>query len=86
MMGGLASAVLFDMRRAGHRLSGRRILLVAAVIIVFSVIDEFAQKVMQLGRALEVADIVADTAGVVIASLAAPPVINRIFARRRPKK
>lgn len=82
MMGGLTSAILFDMRRAGHSLTRRRILAVGAVIVVFSVIDEILQAAMDLGRAFEAVDILADTAGIIIASFTAPPTINRIFRHK----
>lgn len=85
MMGGLASAVLFDMRCAGHRLSRRRKFYVALAVFVFSFIDEFAQQAMELGRSPELADAIADTVGIIVASFTAPPVINHIF-RHRPLK
>lgn len=85
MMGGLASAVLFDWRRSGRSLSRRFIVSVACVAVLFSALDEIAQNAMNLGRALEFLDFLADTGGIIIASFAAPPVINKIFSKRSVK-
>lgn len=83
MMGGLDSAVLFDRRRSGHRLTRNFKWGVAIACIVFSAFDEIAQQTMGLGRSLDIYDFVADVIGIIIASYAAPPVINHIF-RNRP--
>lgn len=79
MMGGIASAVLFDHRRAGGVLTRRYIIWVGLIVAVFSVADEYLQGVTNLGRTFDVWDIMANIGGVVIASITAPPVINRIF-------
>ena len=84
MMGGLSSAVLFDRRRAGHKLTCGYIVIVAIVMVVFSALDEVLQSAMGLGRSLDVLDFLADVTGIAIASLTAPPVINRIFRKRKP--
>lgn len=79
MMGGLTGAILFDTRRAGRTLTQRRIATAAVIMIVFSCTDEYLQDAMNLGRGFEVTDILADTAGIIIATFTAPPVVNRIF-------
>lgn len=83
MMGGLVSAFLFDRRRSGKKLTKRYIVTVAVSGIIFSCIDEYLQKTMNLGRSLEFADIVADTFGIIVASFTAPPVINHIFRNKK---
>lgn len=82
MMGGLDSAILFDRRRMGSPLTKAFIVIVACACVVFSALDEIAQQFMSLGRSMDVFDFVADTVGIVIASLIAPPVINSIFRNR----
>ena len=82
MMGGLASAVIFDIRRAGHRLDLRTCATVGISVVVFSLFDEIAQKVMCLGRAFEWLDLLADSAGVLLGLILGRPVINRILRKR----
>ena len=50
---------------------------------IFSVVDEYLQGVTNLGRTFDIYDVLANLGGIVIAMFTAPPVINRIFARRR---
>lgn len=83
MMGGLASAIMFDRRRAGHKLYKHYIVAVGLVVVAFSAFLELAQQAMGLGRTLDWFDFIADVVGVVVASFAAPPVINRIFRRKK---
>lgn len=89
MMGGLTGAVLFDWQRAEpgkeSRLSWRTVLVVALVMLVFSAVDEWAQGAMALGRSTDPLDFAADAAGIAVASLAAPPLIGRIFRKGRRK-
>lgn len=82
MMGGIASAIMFDYRRSGRSLSTRYVLVVGVWVTVFAVADEFVQHLVAPNRTFDVLDILAGVAGVVIASVAAPPVINRIFRRK----
>lgn len=84
MMGGLASAVLFDRRRSGRILTRRFIAGVAIGTIAFSVLDEFGQGLMNLGRTTEALDFFANAGGVVLGCLLATPVINRIFKKSKP--
>lgn len=88
MMGGLTSAVLFDLRRhvcatKGTRsrlhLSFRLVCMVALGVALFSVADEWLQGVLANGRPSETADGVANILGVACASLLAPPVLRRMF-------
>lgn len=82
MMGGLLSAILFDKRRSGSLLTNKYITYAAGIIIIFSVFDEVAQSLMGLGRSSDFLDFLADAGGVILASLLAPPVINRIFRHK----
>lgn len=85
MMGGLASAVLFDIRR--HRMpgEGRRqlslhiIIYVALGVALFSVFDEWLQGQLSIGRPSDPVDAVANLLGILAASLLAPPVLRRMF-------
>ena len=83
MMGGLVSAVLFDYRRSGKKLSRSFIIRCVVCGIIFSAMDEVAQQSMNLGRSLEFLDFLADTGGIILASVLAPPVINSIFRNKR---
>lgn len=86
MMGGLTAALLFDWKRAEsrrhQRLTWRPVCVVAAVMLVFSAVDEWAQGAMGLGRSTDILDFGADCTGIALASLAAPPVLNRIIGRK----
>lgn len=89
MMGGLTSAILFDYRRnAGRprRINRRFIILTALLMTVFSVADEWAQEAMNVGRSGDPLDFMADCAGILLAILAAPPVLHRMFLKTNQPK
>ncbi len=60
MMGGLVGALLFDIRR--HRrdtvINLRLVLKIALVVAVFSVVDEFVQGILPIGRPSDPLDLV----------------------------
>lgn len=87
MMGGLTAAVLFDIRR--HKQSSQRAALtfrlIAAVAIgvaLFSIFDEWLQGQLAIGRPSDYLDGVANIAGIIAASLIAPPVLRAMFPDR----
>lgn len=82
MMGGLASAVIFDRRRSGRHITNLYCMVVFLSVIVFSYIDECAQQAMGLGRTFDSLDLGADAAGTALGIVLARPVINRIFRHR----
>lgn len=85
MMGGLAAAVLFDIRRHRapgqdrRRLSLHIIIYVALGVAVFSVFDEWLQGQLSIGRPSDPLDAVANLLGIFAASLLAPPVLRKLF-------
>ncbi len=87
MMGGLASAVMFDYRRKKtadkrNTLSCRAVVIICCAVAVFSLADEFAQDQMNLGRTGDAWDLLADCVGILLSALTAPRVINWIFRER----
>ena len=82
MMGGIASAVLFDHRRFGKPLTMVYIVRVAVTIGIFSALDEYLQGVISPARTFDIWDIMANVGGILIASVTAPPVINRLFKKK----
>ena len=81
MMGGLSSAILFDLRRAGKTISKDVCLKVGIGMVIFSFLDEIGQASMNLGRAFEFMDFIADTGGVILGIILSRPVINYIFRK-----
>lgn len=79
MMGGLLGAIIFDRRRSGKRLTVKFVVYSALCLTLFSAVDEIAQHYMNLGRTWDIMDFGADCGGLIIATLSAPPVVNRIF-------
>lgn len=83
MMGGLASALMFDWRRnSGNRrraLTTKVLVVIFVATVLFSMLDELAQGAMNIGRSADPWDFVADVAGIIIAILTARPVLNRMF-------
>ena len=81
MMGGLFSAIIFDMQRADRtrRVSVRTMLIVAIVIMIFGGLVEIIQMVMDAGRSAELLDLLADWLGVWVAYFTAPPTIRRVL-------
>lgn len=82
IMGGMASAVMFDYRRGGRILSKRVVIFVALCTAVFAFVDEWIQHIVSPNRIYDIWDILAGIGGIVIASFTAPPVINRIFRKK----
>lgn len=84
MMGGLVGALLFDIRR--HRrdtvINLRLVLKIALVVAVFSVVDEFVQGILPIGRPSDPLDLVADWVGVFFGALLAPPAVNAVLPRK----
>lgn len=79
MMGGLCSALMFDFYRHRHgQLTLRTIIAFAASVMAFSVLDEWLQGVLPIGRPSDVWDLVADCIGCLVAVFAAPPVIKKV--------
>ncbi|MGM9854012.1 MAG: VanZ family protein [Muribaculaceae bacterium] len=83
MFGGLTGAIIFDYKR---RLPGAPRPLytgftsaLTIAMIIFSILDEWLQGAMGLGRAADIYDIAADLAGIAIALLSAPPVCNSLI-------
>ena len=81
MMGGLSSAILFDYRRSGKKITTDTCLIVSLIMIIFSLLDETGQYVMGLGRSFELLDLAADTGGVILGIILSRPVINKIFEK-----
>lgn len=95
MMGGLTGALMFDRRRCGRwslrkNDAGHQRLLTPGVIVAiclcvaaFSVIDEWVQGALDMGRAADIYDLVADFVGIIVAALTAPAAINALLGGRR---
>lgn len=81
MMGGLSSAILFDYRRSGKKITINTCFIVSLIMIIFSLLDETGQYVMGLGRSFELLDLAADTGGVILGIILSRPVINKIFEK-----
>lgn len=82
MMGGLLSAFAFDWQRrcrTHNVLTPRFLWTLFACIVVFSIGDELLQKAMENGRAADILDFAADTAGALIALFTAPPAIRAVL-------
>ena len=85
MMGGLAAAMMFDWYRAcrSRTLSARAVILLTAIAMGFSVIDEVVQGLRPIGRASDPLDLLADWGGCIVAAFAAPPAIRASLRRHR---
>ncbi len=85
MMGGLASVVFFDYKRtAAHRkerLGFRPVMIMAICTALFAAVDEWAQGAMAIGRSSDFYDLLADWAGIILASLIVPPILNRYLQK-----
>lgn len=82
MMGGLLSAVAFDWQRRNRSrnvLTPKFLWILFACVVVFSCADEILQKAMENGRAADILDFAADTAGALIALFTAPPAIRAVL-------
>lgn len=86
MMGGLASALFFDYRRpvchVEHALTWRKAAMLALCVAIFAAIDEWAQGAMAIGRTSDFHDLLADWAGIILATVSVPPMLNKYFGRR----
>ncbi len=82
MFGGLFSALSFDYYRSEKILPLRVKIFFAIAAAVFGGIDEFWQGMLENGRAAELLDFAADSAGILIAFFAAPPAIRRVLRKR----
>lgn len=85
MMGGLAAALMFDYYRSSphRRLTFRHIVRFTLIAAAFSVIDEFVQGILPIGRPSDTLDLLADWLGCIIAALTAPPAIRAVVKRRK---
>lgn len=85
MMGGLASVVFFDYKRTAthrkERLGFRPIMIMALCTALFAAADEWAQGAMAIGRSSDFYDLLADWAGIILASLIVPPILNRYLQK-----
>lgn len=86
MMGGLAFTMLFDYARRGEWRYRRTINIysaatVALICTAFSCVDEWAQGAMEMGRSTDPLDLAADIAGIITATLIAPPSIRKLLPR-----
>lgn len=83
MMGGITAVGIFDYKRrmpdAPRPLTAAVVSSMAIAVMVFSLLDEWAQGVMGLGRSADIWDFAADFAGMVIALLIAPWACNVII-------
>lgn len=81
MMGGLFSAIIFDLQRADRdRLVGIRTMVAVAIgVMIFGILDEIGQALLSNGRTGEIYDLGADWLGVWIAYFTAPPAIRKIL-------
>ncbi len=81
MFGGLTGAILFDRRRGGTRLNSGIVLATAAGTLAFGAVDEWVQGLLPIGRPSDILDLCADAAGIIVATLTAPAVVNAIFRK-----
>ena len=81
MFGGLFSALCFDYYRAGKSLTTRIKLIFAVATAISGGLDELWQGALENGRAAELLDFAADSAGIIIAYFTAPPVIKRVLRK-----
>lgn len=84
MMGGLFSAIIFDIQRAdrSRRVTIHTMLIVAIVIMIFGGLVEVLQMTMNSGRSAELLDLLADWLGVWIAYFTAPPAIRKVLGMK----
>ena len=83
MMGTLTSALLYDYYRShkGNKncLTGKLLMKTCVAVAIFSIVDEWAQSSMHMGRSGDIADLIADIIGIVLAALITPPLLKRII-------
>lgn len=86
MFGGLLGALLFDYHRTyprKHPLTVRVILWSALGVALFGVVDEIVQGQLDIGRPSDFYDLLADWAGIIVASFTAPPLIRSIYRTKQ---
>ena len=87
MMGGLTAVLIFDFRRRkprhGHIVGIKEVIVIAICMFCFSALDEWAQGAMAQGRTADILDFAADSAGIIIISLAEPLLLNKYYTRHR---
>lgn len=89
MMGGITGAIIFDIKRTTARqkkIPVRTIVIVCLAVAAFSFADEVAQSLMGIGRSGDVFDFLADCAGIAIARVTAPPLVNWLFRERHGRR
>lgn len=86
MFGGLAGAVMFDIRRSGMVLAKGTVVTVCLGCAVAGAADELAQAFLTVRRAGDVWDWVADCVGIAVAAFTAPSAIRAVLARCRRKR
>ncbi len=85
MFGGLYGALVFDVyrKRKSENIQAcpdRRImLLLAAGVVAFSILDEIMQKELTTNRSAEFLDLLADWIGVCVAFFSAPPAVRAVL-------
>lgn len=81
MMGGLLGAVAFDWQRNNRkeRITPSMMWALFGVVLSFSIMDEFAQGVMNIGRSADPWDFIADCTGAIVAVYLAPPAIRQVL-------
>lgn len=84
MLGGLLSAVAFDMsRKSKHRLSKKTLWILFACVCAFGLADEALQAIPSIGRGCDPADFAADCFGALVALWLAPMAITRVLKLKR---
>lgn len=84
MIGGMFSAVAFDMSRKNkHKLSNKTLWTIFACVCAFGLADEGFQAIPAIGRGCDPADFAADCAGALIALWLAPKAIAKVLRLNR---
>lgn len=86
MMGGLCGAIMFDYYRqkpTSGRLSNSVKLWVVVALVLFSGLDEILQPLLTDNRQGDFLDFLADLGGILVALVAAPPVIKYVCRKKR---
>lgn len=80
MMGGLFSAIVFDLcRNERQKLATKRLIGIAVGVMIFCIFDEIAQTTLTDTRSGDPLDLLADWVGIWIAYFAAPPAIKYVL-------
>lgn len=81
MFATLTFVALSDMCRYRTQLTKVRIGITFLSISLFSILDEWAQQAMSMGRSAEIADLIADICGATAACLLAPAILRKIIKK-----